>query len=253
MMGGVGPWLPSSPTLLEQRGQVGEGNQAHIWKASGAPDVPGPRAPLRKGGGELGRPRSPPPLSGVRRRRGGAWACAQPGRLPQLVSISSSGPGSPQVGNPAQSWDRQVDDPISRPPPGRRPEAGGRRRQTDGPCLNRAATSALFSPYGMTWVSRCAVLPCAAQESPCLVTAYSLVSVVLLPPFHGRENQHPGFAFNYGFNNSRNVQWTPTVILRPNSESPTVYSHLAVWWDSQTQPSKAELQIHPPSPLLLQL
>lgn len=51
---------PVPPPPQEDRGQVGEGNQAHIWKASGAPDVPGPGARLRKGEGELGRPRHPP-------------------------------------------------------------------------------------------------------------------------------------------------------------------------------------------------
>lgn len=81
-MGGVGPWLPSSPTLPEQRGQLGEGNQAHIWKASGAPDVPGPRAPLRKGGGELGRPRFP-------HLAGSAGAGEGPGRAPSLGASRS--------------------------------------------------------------------------------------------------------------------------------------------------------------------
>ena len=71
--------LPSTP---RERGQVGEGNQAHIWKASGAPDVPGPRARLRKSGGELGRPR-PPPLAGS------AGAGEGPGRTPNLGAFRS--------------------------------------------------------------------------------------------------------------------------------------------------------------------
>jgi hypothetical protein len=69
----LGVWNPGSLPPLP-RGFTGPGwkeNTAHIWKVSGAPDVPGPGAGTAEGGGE--------PKIGVCRRLGGAWARAEPG------------------------------------------------------------------------------------------------------------------------------------------------------------------------------
>ena len=82
LMGGVRSLVPLSPPPRDPPGQVGEGNQAHIWKASDAPDVPGHGARLRKNGGELGRPR-PPPLAGS------AGAGEGPGITPNLGASRS--------------------------------------------------------------------------------------------------------------------------------------------------------------------
>lgn len=132
---GLGPQLPSPLPLRAQRGQIEERNQAHIWKASGAPDVPGPQARLRKRGGEPRR--SPPRHRGPPAPRRGLGVCRA--SAPLAAGFHQQfGLGSPRGGNPAQSRGRQGDDPVFPPAPPPRPEAGGWGRRTDRHCLPRA-------------------------------------------------------------------------------------------------------------------
>lgn len=166
------PLPPATPQ--KPQGQVGEGNRAHIWKASGAPDVPGPRARLRKGGGEPGRPRPPPSA-------GSAGAGEGPGRAPSLRASRSCfpsatlAPAAPKEETQLRVGEARVttQSPILLSDGGQTPGGRGDGR-TDAartvpkcpPFLAGAAAPSRLSTRRVTSVFRRAIPPCAAQESP---------------------------------------------------------------------------------------
>lgn len=132
-----------------------KGATPHLESIKRAPDVPGPGAGLRKEGwGARARPPFPTPRSGVCRRRGGAWACAEP--------------ASPAAGFHQPVWRAQSPPPAQEEtqPKGGGVGGGGKEDNPNSPPLLRGG-------------------PRLREER---VLQPRVLQGEVIVPFHGREN-----------------------------------------------------------------